>query len=161
MKLKTVIATAPSNIALIKYMGKQEAGVNQAANPSLSLTLTHSRTMVELRVVLPAPGLSANPKFVFLPELPTGCTPDFSVPTLDEKGTAKFIAHLERCLRLLPSILERRDILIDPKWVEILNQNQIQILSANSFLTSAGVASSASSFAALTMACAALLPSPA
>ena len=32
-------ATMPSNIALIKYMGKSELTTNQAANASISLTL--------------------------------------------------------------------------------------------------------------------------
>ncbi len=41
-------ASAPSNIALIKYMGKESGARNQAVNPSLSMTLADFRTTVEI-----------------------------------------------------------------------------------------------------------------
>ena len=42
------VASAPSNIALIKYMGKTDEQDNRPTNRSLSYTLNHLRTTVEL-----------------------------------------------------------------------------------------------------------------
>ena len=42
------LATAPSNIALIKYMGKQDPKANIPTNSSLSYTLDHLITEVKL-----------------------------------------------------------------------------------------------------------------
>ena len=41
-------ASAPSNIALIKYMGKTDVSSNTASNSSLSYTLEHLKSFVEL-----------------------------------------------------------------------------------------------------------------
>ena len=41
-------ASAPSNIALIKYMGKTDYNGNKPTNSSLSYTLTHLNTHVEI-----------------------------------------------------------------------------------------------------------------
>ncbi len=41
---------APSNIALIKYMGKSNVENNVAAHRSLSITLPHLITTVELEI---------------------------------------------------------------------------------------------------------------
>ncbi|MBX9766261.1 MAG: hypothetical protein K2X47_03235, partial [Bdellovibrionales bacterium] len=45
----TVQTSRPSNIALIKYMGKTDSSVNLPANGSLSYTLEHLRTFIELQ----------------------------------------------------------------------------------------------------------------
>ncbi len=117
MKVK---ASAPSNIALIKYMGK-DAG-NQALNSSLSYTLEHLRTFVEverddnLLVDEWGPLLGLEPI------------------ELTEKGRFKFLTFW----KALKSAFEI--------------QGHYQIRSANNFPSDCGLASSASSFAALTLA---------
>ena len=62
-----ILARAPSNIAIEKYMGKSDSERNLPANPSLSLTLTNLCTYVEIRAVgtppvvtLPAPAATPN-----------------------------------------------------------------------------------------------------
>src|SRR5260221_10844003 len=44
-------ASAPSNIALIKYMGKANEKLNLPGNASLSYTLDHLRSTVELELI--------------------------------------------------------------------------------------------------------------
>src|SRR6478609_5107411 len=46
--MNQVLVSAPSNIALIKYMGKIEGTGNQPTNASLSYTLDNLRTFVRL-----------------------------------------------------------------------------------------------------------------
>jgi diphosphomevalonate decarboxylase len=123
------VAEAPSNIALIKYMGKVAAGSsgNRSTNSSLSLTLDHLRTRVRIsKVAGPVGSMTWTP----LEE------PGFYAPSLSEKGRARFLAHAERCLR-------RLDIQLD---------GALKIESGNGFPSDCGLASSASSFAALTLA---------
>lgn len=134
-----VDAVAPSNIALIKYMGKLNVGGNVSTNASLSLTLDHLRTRVRARF---EPG-HAKP-FVWRPLEESG----FFKPVLSEKGEARFLAHAERCLRRL----SKGRIELDA----IATTNSLLIESANDFPSDCGLASSASSFAALTLAVAKL-----
>jgi diphosphomevalonate decarboxylase len=77
--------SAPSNIAIIKYMGKTSAAQNLPTNPSISYTLEHLRSYVSLEAIegetdqwqpLQGPGL-----------LPM---------ELSEKGRTKFLKHLAR-----------------------------------------------------------------
>ncbi len=44
--MKPIEASAPSNIAVIKYMGKTSKEVNLPSNASLSFTLEHLRSFV-------------------------------------------------------------------------------------------------------------------
>ncbi|NUN07515.1 MAG: hypothetical protein HUU57_17360, partial [Bdellovibrio sp.] len=46
--MNQVLVSAPSNIALIKYMGKIEGTGNKPTNASLSYTLENLRTFVRL-----------------------------------------------------------------------------------------------------------------
>jgi len=95
-------ASAPSNIALIKYMGKTTDGQNTGTNPSLSLTLPHLRSSVII-------------------EKSAGAEDEWS--SLDKEFQLS----------------------------EFGRQNQIfSIRSKNNFPSDCGIASSASSFAALT-----------
>ena len=48
-------ASAPANLALIKYMGKRDSQKNLSDNPSLSYTLGHFRSFVELELLSPPP----------------------------------------------------------------------------------------------------------
>lgn len=118
MALK-VEASAPSNIALIKYMGKTEAAVNRPANASLSYSLEHLRTFVTIEE---APATTWEP------------LPGYPKIELSEKGRTKFLKHFER---------------LQKQW-EIGGTYKIK--SANNFPSDCGLASSASSFAALTLA---------
>jgi len=117
-------STAPSNIALIKYMGKKEGGGNIPDNPSISYTLPHLVTCVELE-------LSDNYEDLWEPLHKEGFTP----PSLGPKESLRFLNHLQ----MLKGKYEVKEHFI--------------VRSANSFPQNCGLASSASSFAALTMVC--------
>ncbi len=120
---KTAQADGFSNIALIKYMGKIDASVNQATNPSMSYTLPHLKSVVKIS---PSP-MSCN-QWVPL------VGPGLQNLVLSEKGQAKFLKHVERLKSL---------------WQV---DGFLKIESANNFPADCGIASSASSFAALTLA---------
>ncbi|MCB9073540.1 MAG: diphosphomevalonate decarboxylase [Bdellovibrionaceae bacterium] len=118
-------ASAPSNIALIKYMGKRTDGKNLGTNPSLSLTLNHLRSFVTIE--------------------PRDGTHDEWEPLdgkmeLSTRGREKFLAHFQ-------FLKQQMGV-----------QDQFFLLkSKNDFPSDCGIASSASSFAALTKcACLAL-----
>ncbi|MGZ3686179.1 MAG: diphosphomevalonate/mevalonate 3,5-bisphosphate decarboxylase family protein [Bdellovibrionota bacterium] len=113
-------ASAPSNIALIKYMGKESAGHNQATNPSLSMTLSEFRTSVELEKVADSG--------------PDTWAPLANSAPLREESTRRFVDFFTR-------IKTEKEI-----------SGAFRIRSGNNFPSDAGLASSASSFAALTMA---------
>lgn len=112
-------ASAPSNIALIKYMGKQSEGRNQATNPSLSMTLSEFRTAVEIERV-------EGDEDRWAPT--SGSTP------LREESTKRFVDFFTR-------LKQEREV-----------KGAFLLRSGNNFPSDAGLASSASSFAALTMA---------
>lgn len=114
MDHKNAIAFAkmPSNIALIKYMGKQ-AG-NHPLNASLSLTLPHLYSTVYLH---------ENSEDNLITDV-----------TIKEGGKEKFLSHLGMLKKTFN-----------------LSQN-FTIYSYNNFPSGCGLASSASSYAALTMA---------
>ncbi len=120
---ETVKAEGFSNIALIKYMGKSNASFNQATNPSMSYTLPHLKSVVKI-------SSSPEPQDHWKPLAGQG----LQDLVLSEKGQAKFLKHVERLKNL---------------W----NVNGfLRIESANNFPADCGIASSASSFAALTWA---------
>ena len=106
-------AKAPSNIALIKYMGKQENNI--PCNVSLSYTLDNFFTEVQLNLN----GKSDSDEFIN--------------DILSENEKNRFLNHLQYIKNLLSF------------------DGYFSIRSMNSFPKSAGIASSASSFAALTM----------
>lgn len=109
--------TAPSNIALIKYMGKKEPLRNEPINPSLSYTLPHLHTTVTLTCI-------QGPHDTC--DLQTSTTP------LSSKAKTRFLDHLA--------------------WLKTHFQStqSFHVYSHNNFPHGAGLASSASSFAALT-----------
>jgi len=116
-------ASAPSNIALIKYMGKEPGVGNRPANSSLSYTLEHLRSFVTLE---------ASDRDEWAP------LEGFDPIELSQDGLNKFLSHFAH-LRLEWGI-----------------EGRFKIRSANNFPSDCGLASSASSFAALTMAAYAL-----
>ena len=118
-------ATAPSNIALIKYMGKTSHESNRPTNPSLSYTLDHLITKVRL-VAADKDGWAPLTE------------PGFEAIQLSEKGQLRYLNFLSK-LKSHFGITEC-----------------FRVESANNFPSDCGIASSASSFAALTKAVAAL-----
>ncbi|NUM89334.1 MAG: diphosphomevalonate decarboxylase, partial [Bdellovibrionales bacterium] len=108
--------SAPSNIALVKYMGK-EAG-NVATNPSVSMTLEDFRTFVEIE---PLPG-ETHDRWEPLPDH----------PPLKAGSTDRFLRFFGKL---------KADAGVDGSFL---------LRSGNNFPSDAGLASSASSFAALT-----------
>ncbi len=119
---KLACASACANIALIKYWGKSNAGKNRPAVPSLSLTLDALRTLTRVE---------------FLSDL------EMDEVTLDgvaldsgAGGRAR-----TRVVNLLDRVRERAGIALHAR-----------VKSHNAFPTAAGLASSASGFAALALA---------
>ena len=131
--LRACRATAHSNIALVKYWGKR-AGVDPELNlpavGSLSMTLDELRTVTEI-----------EPSQTEAPQLTAGARDHFELDgePLGGKAAAKVFAHLDRIWRLGQLGGER------PACV---------VRSHNHLPTAAGLASSASGFAALTVAAA-------
>lgn len=119
----TYKSSAPSNIALIKYMGKTQVHGNRPSNPSLSYTLPKLLSFVEVE------GRTSE-------ELSAEWQPllQYEKLLLSEKGLSKFLAHFK-------SILSQFDV-----------TGHFIVRSGNNFPSACGIASSASSFAALTKA---------
>ncbi len=124
-------AEAPSNIALIKYMGKvavegactPSRAESRPANSSLSYTLNHLRSAVTIE-----PSRSSADEWQPL-------TRDgWAAPDLSASSRERFLRHFQ---------------FLKAKWGI---GGQFCIRSANNFPSDCGVASSASSFAALTQA---------
>jgi diphosphomevalonate decarboxylase len=126
-------ATAPSNIALIKYMGKTDTAANRPTNTSLSYTLNHLNSIVELETL----AASEPDRWEPLREH-DGQT--LTPLELSEKGASRFLAHLARIKTRLGY------------------EGSFVVRSANDFPSDCGLASSASSFAALTRAALAAIP---
>lgn len=123
-------AEAPSNIALIKYMGKIDGGPkNIPTNSSISVTLPELRTRVEV--------YESDDSFDrWEPLVQEG----WNAPVLSEQGQQRFLNHW----RFLMTELEM--------------EGHFVVKSANNFPSDCGLASSASSFAALTLAARDLYP---
>lgn len=112
---------APSNLALIKYMGKTDASINLPSNPSFSYTLKHLTTTVSLEQIDSEKDEWHSAESV----------------TLSASSVARFMSHLERLK------------------VYFGYTGAFLVKSVNNFPQGVGLASSASSFAALTK-CAAM-----
>lgn len=136
------IYSAPSNIALIKYMGKVNHQDNLPTNASISYTLEHLRTFVTLERIdhlsedvwepLTLKDLDNSDK-TLVPVLTLKSIELFPLE-LSEKGKAKFLNHF-RALKEIAKV-----------------SGFFKIKSANNFPSDCGIASSSSSFAALTLA---------
>ena len=118
-----ITATAPSNIALIKYAGKKDSH-NLPVNPSLSYTLDHLITTVQIQPI------SDSLKDCWEPL----DAKDFFPLKLSEHSIDRYLIFFQFL----------KDTFKIP--------GAYQIRSGNNFPTAAGVASSASSFCALTLA---------
>lgn len=116
------LAQAPANIALIKYMGKKKGSSNLPDNASLSYTLDNLVTTVQLKLI------SAE-KDCWQPLAIADNDPHLK---LSAQGQQRFIDHLLRIKKLFSYT------------------GTFLIQSNNNFPFGSGLASSASSFAALT-----------
>jgi len=118
MKTKQWSASAPSNIALIKYMGKTDAATNIPTNASLSYTLDYLLTTVELT-------LSSAPQDSWEP------LADANIK-LSAAGQQRFLNYLKKL---------KHNYGFEGAFI---------VRSGNNFPADCGLASSASSYAALT-----------
>lgn len=114
-------AQAPANIALIKYMGKKDASLNLPDNPSLSWTLNNLLTTVTLEE-------QSGQHDTWEPLQ----TPETTPLSLSLAAQQRFLAHLQR----IKTYFDYHGAFL--------------VRSANNFPQGSGLASSASSFAALT-----------
>ena len=114
-------ATAPSNIALIKYMGKKDSHTNLPMNASLSYTLPHLISRVELEK---HNGNADQWEPLFVTD-----STDFVLSTA---AIERFLTHFARL----------------KTWANYTGTFTVR--SYNNFPHGSGLASSASSFAALT-----------
>lgn len=145
--LNRVLVRAPSNIALIKYMGKEDASLNLPTNGSLSLTLDSLCTFAEIART------DASTSY-WLGEMPRSHAPaealsQARVPVLSDSGANRVIRHVERVKHALPAIFQRAGL-------NARVETNFEIRTANTFPASSGIASSASSFAAVTLGVAAM-----
>lgn len=115
------LAHAPANIALIKYMGKKDESANNPDNSSLSYTLNNLLSTVKLEKIDATKDAWEPLNIVGMP-----------VFSLSEAGEKKFLDHLVRI---------KKHFNYDGSFL---------VQSCNNFPHSSGMASSASSFAALT-----------
>lgn len=148
MNLNWSEATAPSNIALIKYMGKlEDPTANRSANASLSWTLDHLKTRVRVKW---EDGHAV--KHLWRPWTDSH-SKNWHSPILSVAGKERYLRHADRCLA---RINEHQGASLRLKSGSSTNGTLI-VESANGFPSDCGLASSASSFAALTLAIAKLL----
>jgi diphosphomevalonate decarboxylase len=122
---------APSNIAFVKYWGTRDLDRTLPYNPSISMTLSECVSRCTVE------------------HLPQGRSSEVLVRDeanrwvpASQEFSADILSHLQRLLR----------------WAE--ESGAFRVATENSFPTGAGIASSASGFAALTLAAAAALERP-
>jgi diphosphomevalonate decarboxylase len=119
--------TAPANIAFIKYWGKKDDALRLPLNPSLSMNLSGALTTTTVE---------------FLPDLKTDSVyylENNQESGFDESEIKKVSRHLDRIREIAKSSLFAK------------------VVTSNTFPKCSGVASSASGFAALTVAAATAL----
>ena len=138
-----ITAFAPSNIALIKYMGKSDPTLNLPANGSLSMTLDHLRTVADFSLVDgPTHWVPEKPQLDYL-DFKDQQQRELLVPKLSQDGISRILKHVERVRKQLHEIVSGAKVDLS---------RQFEIRTANTFPASVGIASSASSFAAITLA---------
>ncbi|KAJ1916916.1 Inositol-1,4,5-trisphosphate 5-phosphatase 1 [Mycoemilia scoparia] len=145
-KINEVTVTAPVNIAVVKYWGKRDKKLILPTNSSLSCTLSqdhlHTRTTIR-------------------------ASPNFTYDRLWLNGVEERIDASERLLNCINTTRQLRQELEQNSSSSPEGQEQppmstwgLHICSENNFPTAAGLASSASGYAALVMALAKLFKLP-
>lgn len=119
--------SAPANIALIKYMGKIPGQGNRPTNASLSYTLEHLRSYVQLEAI--------DGEVDQWQALPAIDGKHLVTLELSEKSKQRFLQHLTSVRQGMSA-----------------STQAFLVRSGNDFPSDCGLASSASSFAALTKA---------
>lgn len=140
VKVYSSSTTAPVNIAVIKYWGKRDPGLNLPTNSSISVTLSQD----DLRAWTTA-----------------ACSETFPHDRMWLNGDERNISEDKRlaaCLRELRSLRHKLESL--ETSIPKLSSMNLHIASENNFPTAAGLASSAAGFAALVRAVADLYQLP-
>lgn len=152
LRSSRALVRAPSNIAIIKYMGKLDrkpdsiSGANLPANPSLSMTLDSLCTLTEVSFTPGRAGGGAmQVRWQGASEL-GGFTDLIPVEPASPAERQKLERHVERVVRALRPDLDSAS-----------SGAMFSIRSGNRFPSGAGIASSASGYAALTLALAKVL----
>lgn len=133
-------ASAPSNIALLKYWGKQPGQMQIPTNSSLSLTLGGFRSFTRV---------TALGRFF---------------PTQEQSHIAKFpykfLLKNENKAIISEKIPQKMELFLNSLLYPFAPEIALQVESQNNFPTACGIASSASGYAALVSAIADLLQLP-
>ncbi len=140
-----ITVRAPSNIALVKYMGKSGEEGNLPANSSLSMTLNSLCTVARVRKAKTG-GFRWDGALMDGSETVDGLAA--RVPMLNVKGTERILKHVRRTLEQAPAVLNSVGLAAETPV-------GLALAAANTFPAASGIASSASSFAAVTLAVAA------
>jgi len=119
---KTITYSCPSNIALVKYWGKKEGGIQLPANASISWSLSDLRATTTIQV---STKKETNPQLTFL---------------LDGNPKPSFEPKINTFLKRIEHVLP------------FLGEVDLHISSQNNFPHGAGIASSAAGFGAMAMA---------
>ena len=120
-----VIASAPANIAFIKYWGARDLERALPYHPSLSMTLETCRSITRVEILEPG---ADDDQILLVP------TEGGEAAPAPEAFRSRIAAHLERLRRRAGTF------------------PRLSVTTRNSFPAAAGMASSASGFAALTVA---------
>lgn len=136
---------APSNIALIKYMGKKDSASNLPENGSISMTLEELCTYAEIQVDL----RDEDGAGAWVDEAPADAPRGVRAPGLGAAGIEKILSHLGRVRGASPDLLATFGLEPSPF---ASGRGGFTLRSANTFPQASGIASSASSFAAVTLA---------
>lgn len=134
-----LLVRAPSNIALIKYMGKRDGSSNLPENSSLSMTLDELATWVSVHSESDSTGL------VLQSGVPQGAPSWTRAPSLSEAGRDKVLRHAAFARIEAERILRAHGL-------EYAFAKDLALRTGNTFPEASGIASSASSFAAITLA---------
>ena len=151
---RTFYVQAPSNIAIVKYMGKEDSSANLPSNGSLSMTLSGLATHAVLRVRTREVAGGESSGFRWCEEttlvnslLAAGSDPRLSVPKMDDKGRLRIEKHAAKAQQLGVELLQSFGIQVIKGTADVVGE----FCAGNTFPASSGIASSASSFAAITL----------
>lgn len=139
MSIYTISATAPVNIATLKYWGKRDKSLNLPTNSSISVTLAQD----DLRTLTSVSTAETFAKDQFW---------------LNGKEESLQSERTQNCLRELRSL--RAKLEAGNSSLPKFSQWNLKIVSSNNFPTAAGLASSAAGFAALVYSIAKLYELP-